>query len=149
MNSLISFSPAILGIAVVLQAGLNKKIAAQWGLTTAVLLNALVFAVVAIIFYSLSVWRMDWFPVNMKANFDSKTFLWWYIIPGILGCVLVFGGPWAVARWGAVHTFIIVISAQLLASLIWDWQVENLPVSTVRIAGIGLSWIGAFLVCKS
>ena len=57
MNSIISFSPALLGIVVVLQAGLNKKIAANWGLTTAVLLNAIVFAVLAIVLYSLNIWK--------------------------------------------------------------------------------------------
>ncbi len=149
MNSLISFSPALLGLVVVLQAGLNKKIAAQWGLTTAVLLNAVVFAVLAVLFYSLAVWKSDLFSPNMKSAFDLKTFSWWYLIPGALGCVLVFGGPWAISRWGAVHTFILIISAQLLASLLWDMYVESIPVSTLRIAGIVLAWLGAILVCNS
>lgn len=111
VTSLINFSPALLGLIVVLQAGLNKKIADQWGLTTTVLLNAVVFAVLAILFYVLALWKSDLFLPNMKAAFDPKTFSWWYLIPGALGCVLVFGGPWAIFRWGAVHTFILIILA--------------------------------------
>ncbi len=149
MNSLISFSPALLGLVVVLQAGLNKKIAAQWGLTTAVLLNAVVFAVLAVLFYSLALWKSDLFSPSLKSAFDPKTFSWWYLVPGALGCILVFGGPWAISRWGAVHTFILIISAQLLASLLWDMYVESIPVSTLRIAGIVLAWLGAILVCNS
>ncbi len=149
MNSLISFSPALLGIVVVLQAGLNKKIAANWGLTTAVLLNAIVFAVLAVVLYSLNVWKSDLFPENMKAVFNYKTFSWWYLVPGVLGCVLVFGGPWAVSRWGAVQTFILIISAQLVASLLWDIYIESIPVSTLRAAGIVLAWAGAIIVCNS
>ena len=149
MNTWVSFLPAILGFAVVLQAGLNRKISAQWGITTTALLNAIVFAVIAAVFYFLSSSRGDLFPSNMKPSFDLKTFSWWYLVPGALGCVIVFGGPMAIARWGAVHTFILIISAQLLASLLWDYSVEGLPVSPMRIAGISLAWIGAVLVCKS
>lgn len=142
MNSWVSFLPALLGIVVVLQAGLNRKISAQWGISGAVLLNALVFLVIAGVAYGL---RLP----NLKGEIEMKSFSWWYLVPGALGCVLVFGGPLAIARWGAVHTFILIISAQLLASLIWDSQVEGLPVSTMRIAGICLAWIGAVLVCKA
>ncbi len=149
MNSIVSFSPAILGLVVVLQAGLNRKISAQWGLTTAVLLNALVFLVLAVVFYGLNIWKSDLFPENFKTTFNMKSFSWWFLIPGALGCILVFGGPWAIGKWGAVHTFILIISAQLLASLIWDWQVEGLSVSPMRIGGIILAWIGALLVTFS
>lgn len=141
MNSWVSFLPAILGVVVVLQAGLNKKISAQWGISGAVLLNALVFFVIAGVTYL--------FAPNLKGNIELKSFNWWYLIPGALGCILVFGGPMAIMRWGAVHTFILIISAQLLASLVWDSQVEGLPVSTMRIAGIALAWIGAILVVKA
>lgn len=141
MNSWVSFLPALLGVVVVLQAGLNKKISAVWGISGAVLLNALVFLVIATVAY--------FFVPNMKGHIELKSFNWWYLVPGALGCLLVFGGPMAIMRWGAVHTFILIISAQLLASLIWDSQIEGLPVSTMRIAGIALAWIGAVLVCKA
>lgn len=141
MNSWVSFLPAILGVVVVLQAGLNKKISALWGISGAVLLNAVVFFVIAAVAY--------FFVPNMKGSIELKSFNWWYLVPGTLGCILVFGGPMAIMRWGAVHTFILIISAQLLASLVWDSQVEGMPVSTMRIAGIALAWIGAVLVCKA
>ena len=141
MNSWVSFLPALLGVVVVLQAGLNKKISAIWGISGAVLLNALVFLVIATVAY--------FFVPNLKGNIELKNFSWWYLVPGTLGCILVFGGPMAIMRWGAVHTFILIISAQLLASLVWDSQVEGMPISTMRIAGIALAWIGAVLVCKA
>ena len=141
MNSWVSFLKALLGVVVVLQAGLNKKISALWGISGAVLLNALVFLAIATVAY--------FFVPNMKGNIELKSFNWWYLVPGTLGCILVFGGPMAIMRWGAVHTFILIISAQLLASLVWDSQVEGMPVSTMRIAGIALAWIGAVLVCKA
>lgn len=149
MNFLISFSPALLGLAVVLQAGLNKRIAGQWGLSATVLLNAIVFAVVAALIYGLSIWKLDLFPENLRPLTSEKTVLWWYIVPGLLGCLLVFGGPWAIGKWGAVHTFIMIISAQLLGSLLWDWQVEAMSISPLRLAGIVLAWVGAVIVCMS
>jgi transporter family-2 protein len=142
MNSLVSFLPAILGVVVVLQAGLNKKISAQWGITGAVLLNAIVFLVIAGVVYGL---RLP----HLKGEIEMKSFSWWYLVPGVLGCVLVFGGPMAISRWGAVHTFILIISAQLLASLVWDSQIEGLSISTMRLVGIALAWIGAVIVCMA
>jgi bacterial/archaeal transporter family-2 protein len=143
MNIVISFAPALLGVIVVVQAGLNKKISAHWGLPAAVLLNAIVFAAIALCVFALQT------PSEQKSPFDLKNFSWWYLIPGALGCLLVFGGPWAISRWGAVHTFILIISAQLFTSLIWDLKIENLEVSKMRLAGIALAWIGAVLVCKA
>lgn len=143
MNTILSFTPALLGVVVVLQAGLNKKISAQWSLSAAVLLNALVFAAVAgsvFVFQSMG---------EQKPTVDFKTFSWWYLVPGVLGCILVFGGPWSIARWGAVNTFILIISAQLFTSLIWDIQIEGLAVSKMRLAGIALAWVGALMVCKA
>ena len=142
MNQIIKFSPIILGFVVVLQAGLNKKIAAQWGLSAAVLLNAVVFAILAFAVYALGLWKTE-------ATVSARSISWWYLIPVILGCILVFGGPWAISKWGALLTFILVITAQLLASLLWDIYVENIPVTTLRLAGVGITWVGALLVCNS
>lgn len=140
MSTAISFLPALLGVVVVFQAGLNRKISAQWGLASAVFLNALVFTIIA---------GVVWLKQNGKDQIDLKNISWWYVIPGIFGYMLVVGGPWAISRWGAVHTFILIISAQLLTSLIWDTQIEGLSVSPLRIAGIALAWIGAVMVCKA
>jgi transporter family-2 protein len=142
-------APAILGVLVVLQAGVNRKLASQWGLTSAVLLNALVLFILAALLFILCLWKPEFFPKNLRSSIDFKNFRLWFLLPGLMGFCLVIGGPFAVARWGAVQTFILVISAQLITSLIWDFQVEGLGISYMRLLGIALAWSGAFLIYKS
>ncbi len=148
MNPLITLAPAMLGALVVLQAGLNRKIASQWGLSAALLLNAIVLLIVAIAIYGLIFFKAEWFSNSVRPQVDLKIFSLWFILPGIIGCILVFGGPWAIAKWGAAQTFILLMSGQLLASLIWDLKVEGIAVSSVRLLGIGFTWIGVILACK-
>ena len=129
------FLPALLGILVVLQAGVNRKVAALCGLPAAVFLNAVVLTLSAGIFLALTAARSQWFPPEFRWSVDTKTVSPWFFFPGLIGFVLVLGGPWAISRWGALHTFILLISAQLLTSLVWDLTVEGLAVSRTRWAG--------------
>ena len=43
--------PVIVGVAVVLQGGFNRQVSQQWGLATTVLVNGLVFLVVALLLF--------------------------------------------------------------------------------------------------
>lgn len=148
MNHLIHFTPAVLGALVVLQAGLNRKIAAQWGLPVATVLNATVLAIGAFALLALSLSRSSALGTELTSHFDPKLARLWFVAPGLIGLCLVFGGPWAVARWGAVHTFVFLVSGQLLASLFWDWKVEGLPISKERLLGIALAWAGAWIATR-
>lgn len=126
--------PTLLGAFTVIQAGLNRKVGAVWGLPIAVLLNALVLTTGAAVLVFLS-----------KNDFEFKQMQWWFVLPGLLGLGLVFGGPWCVQRLGAVNTFVLLVSAQLLVSVIWDIQVEQRSIHWARLAGLGLAWVGAVL----
>lgn len=148
MNFLLTISPAFLGAFIVLQAGLNRKISSAWGLGAAVLLNAVVLLVAAIVLYIVIVTKTEWFSENVRGQIDFKTFSIWFLLPGLIGCLLVFGGPWAIAKWGASQTFILLMSGQLLASLLWDLKVEGIAVTYTRLLGIGFTWIGVILACK-
>ncbi len=139
--------PALLGALVVIQAGLNRRIAAHWGLPTAVVLNALVLTVGA--FALLIYFRLRADGGLNEIRFDAKLFAPWFLLPGLIGVGLVFGGPWSIAHLGAVTTFVLLISSQLLMSIIWDMKVENLDISNGRWLGIALAWLGALLVCRS
>lgn len=146
MNSWLQFIPAILGGLTVIQAGLNRKIAQNWGLSAAVLLNAAVLFVLAIILFIIG---LNAKSDLLQSNVDLSRISWWYVLPGIMGLCLVFGGPWSIHNWGAVHTFLLLVSGQLLFSLWWDFQVEGMPFSWMRIAGCGLAWLGVMLTTFS
>jgi uncharacterized membrane protein YdcZ (DUF606 family) len=149
MKYLLSLAPAIIGAGVVVQAGLNRQIAGQWGLSAAVLLNGVILAVGALIIFGVA-WRYpDFLPAEFAPSFATNFSPWWVILPGIIGLTLVLGGPWCIARWGAVHTFTVIISAQILASLVWDIKVENIPVSRERLIGVVITWVGVLLTVRS
>ena len=146
MNSLLQFIPAVLGGLTVLQAGLNRKIAQSWGLPAAVLINSTVLLILAGTLFFIG---LNTKTELLQTHIDLNRVHWWYVLPGIMGLCLVFGGPWSIHNWGAVHTFLLLVAGQLLFSLFWDFHVENMPFSWMRIAGCGLAWLGVMLTIFS
>jgi transporter family-2 protein len=148
LSSAARFVPAFLGIFVVLQAGLNRRMAQAWGLPTAVFLNAIVFTVLAAGIFFASQSQGDAMPEVLRVRFDAKAFALWFLLPGIFGFFLVVGGPWSISRLGAVQTFTLLISAQLATSLIWDRFVEDIAISPMRAIGVAVTWIGVLLAVR-
>ncbi len=137
--------PLLLGAFTVLQAGVNRKIAERVGLPAAVILNACWLALVGLVFF---------FATFKGAGLDRlaqipKTFTWWYLLPGIMGLCLVWGIPMVIKNIGAQFTFILIISAQLLVSLLWDYWAEGRGIPPIRLIGCALAWAGALLVARS
>lgn len=79
---------------------------------------------------------------------DFGEFRLWWLIPGLVGFVIVLGLPWAVARVGALSTFVALIGAQTLASALWDRWVSDIPFTGARIAGAGFAVLGIWLLCR-
>lgn len=132
--------PIVVGIMAVLQAGLNRRIAVLWGVGGASLLNACVFAAVALICYYTGVFA------NSKIQWGD--FKIWFLLPGILGFSLVAGLPYSIARWGALHTFLWLIASQIVASSFWDYLVEGQPFSWKKLLGGGVAIFGAWLAVQ-
>lgn len=133
--------PLILGCCTVMQAGLNRKITQAWSLPAAVFFNACVFLALSVGFLIAASSR------SSEALWDLKAFSLWFLLPGIFGFLLVMGGPWAVARLGAAQTFVLIVCAQLVASLLWDWKIESVEPTLQRFAGIALAVMGTLLAC--
>lgn len=146
MNPWLQFLPALLGGLTVLQAGLNRKIAQEWGLSAAVLVNASVLVLLAGILFFIGLQTKS---ELLQSNVDFSKMSWWFVLPGIMGLCLVFGGPWSIHNWGAVQTFLLLVAGQLLFSLFWDFHIENIPFSWMRIFGCGLAWLGVMLTTFS
>lgn len=134
--------PAILGFLIVCQAGLNRKIAAQWGLPAAAFLNSTVLWTSTALLLSLAVFHPSILPSGFQFQWGAQGFKFWYVLPGLFGLTLILGAPWCIARWGATYTFVLLISSQVVASILWDLKVENLSISRQRLVGAGLAWIG-------
>lgn len=145
MNPLILL-PVIVGTAVVVQAGLNRQIAAQWGLGGAVLLNsAVVMALAMVLFLAVKV-RPELFPGFLEVPGEpGRIEVWQAAMAGALGITIVAGLPWAFARLGALEVILTVMVAQVVASIVWDWRVEGIGVQPIRVIGAVVALGGAVL----
>lgn len=140
--------PFVLGIAAVLQATLNRQIAANSGLAAATALNMAIAAGCAFAFAAWCATRgaadgvMRWSP-------DVSAFRAWWVVPGVVGFLIVLGLPWSVQRIGALSTFVALVGAQMLTSALWDHFAGGIPLSATRIAGALCSLAGVVLLVRS
>lgn len=141
-----SLLPALLGVAAVLQGGLNRQISGSWGLAAAALFNTVVLLCVALALLALSRFRPDLVPSFFHLKGSLTAIRWWWILPGICGLALVAGIPWTISRIGAFPVFLGILGGQLVMSLAWDAWVEHHPVTLIRVFGAGLALLGAWIV---
>ncbi len=137
--------PVLLGAAAVMQAALNRQISTQWGLAPAVFLNSLLLVTAGLTCFLLVRSMPESFPAFMRDRGSFQNFKWWYFLPGFFGFCLVAGIPFSIHKVGALKTFVALIGAQLVTSLIWDAAVENMPISLYRVLGAGMAFFGALL----
>ena len=135
--------PFTLGCLAVLQVALNKRIAGVMGLTQAVILNAFVLLVVALAFWLMARGSREQLGEWLVGSGGPGDFQLWWVIPGLCGLTLVAGMPWAAARIGALQTFVLMVAAQMVFSILWDHFAEDLPVTLPRVVGAGLAIAGA------
>ncbi|MBZ4418349.1 DMT family transporter [Myxococcus sp. RHSTA-1-4] len=141
---LISLVPLLCGLAVVAQAGLNRRFAGQWGLLSAVLVNMVVATVATFGVYAVARYVPGLMADSSGAQgrfFDG--FTPWHLLPGLCGVLIVLGMPAAIGRLGAVQSVLLLMAAQLLTSLIWDALVEGRPATLARVLGSAVAFAGA------
>jgi len=131
--------PFIVGFCAVIQAGLNRKIAASWGLSWTIVLNTSILLAVGFLCLSMGLW---------SGKAASSTFRLWYLIPGLAGFAIVAGLPLSVGKIGALSTFLILISAQIIFSALWDKGFEGIALSWTRALGATLVLVGAWIATR-
>ena len=133
--------PVLLGLGVILQSGLNRKIAAVYSFPIATLMNSFVLMTTSFIVYFLSR-RLVNGQMSLNMTELLKDFRWWYVIPGLCGYAIITGLPFSINRIGAMKTFLLFLVTQIILSVIWDAYVESREVLTMQIVGVSLSLIG-------
>lgn len=140
--------PIMTGVSIVLQGGLNRASADQMGLLSAVLLNALVFLVLATTLWALARFGILSLPEQMGAG-SFRSLQLWQLWPGLFGFLIVLLVPWSIMHLGAGLTFSLVIATQLIVSILWDsLRGHGLPGTGMWI-GIALVLAGAILILRS
>lgn len=139
--------PIMVGIVGVIQGGLNQRLGDKIGLLGAVAMNN----AVGFIFSMLLMFGVLYGIGSTKGMFSIdpsglKSLQWWFWIPGICGFLVVLGIPFSMKSLGATKVFLLIIAAQLVSSILWDFFVEGLGVSWERLVGSALALSGAYLV---
>lgn len=133
-----------LGLAAVLQGGINRYASARWGLTPIILLNNLVIFIAGIALFFLVRARPALFPDFFRSR-GVTDFSWWYLLPGLFGLCLVAGIPFVMSKIGALRVFVGIVAGQMIFGLLWDFFVEGIPMNNTRIIGALLTLIGVFV----
>jgi uncharacterized membrane protein YdcZ (DUF606 family) len=138
--------PVAVGVAVVVQAGINRQLAGQWGLAATATVNSVVVLLLALAVFATARLRPDAVPeiFRMPQEFAAMP-AWRLFVPGALGLLVVLGLPWSFERLGALQVILTVLVAQLVASLLWDAWVEGIAAHPLRIAGAMIALGGAAL----
>lgn len=135
-----------LGAVAVFQGVINRQIAAEWGLTSAILLNNAVIFLAGLLLFGLVRLYPDLFPEFFKSKFNVSQFSWYFVLPGLFGLMLVAGIPLAISQLGALNVFVGLVSAQIVVSGIWDHFVSDVPLTWSRVLAASFAILSVLLL---
>jgi len=134
--------PITIGLSVVLQGILNRKMSLVWGLPEVIVLNGAVFFIISLAYY----FGVRLFSPEMP---PLKSPEYWYFLPGICGFLIVLGVPSSIGIMGPTKTFITLIVSQVVFSLALEKVIFGDSPGTLKIVGAAIATIGAVLVAIS
>lgn len=137
--------PIALGAGVLLQSTINRQMAEPYGLATAVLINAVIFFVFSLFFFYFAKYSTDLVPEFFRPKLQNFSFQWFYVLPGVCGFALVFGLPWSMRNLGAAPSFILLVAAQIVGSVLLDIFYFHNLVNQYKIIGAILTLCGAVI----
>ena len=138
--------PFTLGVIGILQGGLNRQISNSIGVAQATLISNIVTVIICVAFYFLVKSAPHLFPEFFRIKAPILTYQWWYIFPAIFGFMIVAGLPFAISEIGAVRVTILLIAAQMLTGVMWDFFIEDITLSPTKVLGMLLALASVLLI---
>lgn len=133
--------PLAVGVAGILQGGVNGKLSKDIGLAQALLIgNTFVFVITFFLIFGVYKYP-DFFPSYFRINAPLSSYKWWYLLPGMFGFIIISGLPIGMIKLGGIKTTVLIIVAQMITSIIWDVTVEKLPMNTLKSLGLLFSLV--------
>ena len=146
MNILFYLLPVIIGASTILQGSLNRQIASTVGVFQATLVtNTVTTLFCAVAFYFVQTYPAA-FPDFFKSSAPLSTFKWWYLIPSIFGFLIINGMPFAFSKLGAVKVTILLVAAQMITSLLWDYYVDHLTLNLYKVCGLFFAFLSVVFI---
>lgn len=137
--SLVWFIPLTLGAIGVLQAALNKQMSTSLGVASMTLIGSFVTLIFAAILYLVVKLSPGHFPEFFHLKAPLHQIKWWYFIPGLFGMMFVAGLPYGFYKMGAANFITGLIASQMVAGVLWDLTVDNIPLTKVKLLGMALA----------
>ena len=135
----------LLGMVGIFQGGLNRQMAEHIGVIQAITAGSLITTTLAFtaLFF---LWNSpSLFPDFFHLRSSVGNFKWWYIIPGFFGFYVIVTLPFVIYKIGAVKVTILLVGAQILASIFWDLAVEKIPLTFLKTTAMILAAISVLL----
>lgn len=133
--------PLAVGIAGILQGGVNEKISKDIGLAHGLMVGNTFVLILSILLIILTIKYPHIFPEYFKLKASFSTFRPWYLLPGLFGFIIITGIPMSIVKIGAIKTTVLIVVAQMITSIIWDLSVEKLPLNFMKSLGLFFSVI--------
>lgn len=128
--------PIILGVTTIFQTQIVKRMSETYSLFQAAFINNLTGLILIGLIYYFS---------NDKKEFAISQFQPFFLFAGLFGVFFVLGAPFAVSKIGPARFFIILVAAQIISSLIWQYYSDPVDISVKKIAAATLVFLGAYL----
>lgn len=139
------FFSILVGLCILMQGVLNRQFSLTYGLAMATFVNALVFAVLGFGLFVVAQKFPLSFPEFLPPKLSHFEFKAWHIIPGICGFMIVVLTPWGIHHLGAAQVFILIVSSQIFFGFLWDYFVNSIQFSVVKIFGLVLVILGSIV----
>lgn len=135
-SNLFLLIPILLGLTTILQTHFVKKMSETYTLFQAAIVNNITGVILLFVIY---------YFFTDKKEFEISQFQPIFLLAGLFGVFFVLGAPMAVSKIGPARFFIILVAAQILFSLTWQYFADPVEISVKKIAAALLVFVGAYL----
>jgi len=141
--------PLILGTIGILQGTINRQVATHIGVAQATLITNLATVIICFIFYFYAKSNTELLPEIFHVKAPITIYKWWFIFPPLFGFLIVAGMPFAFYKLGAVKVTVLLIAAQMVTSVIWDYIIDDIGLNLYKVIGIIFAVLSVTMITLS
>lgn len=141
--------PLFIGCFGILQGAINRVISTHIGVAQAALITNIGSTIICVFFYMFARAYSNLLPELYHVKAPLSTYKWWYVLPPLLGFMIIAGIPFSIAKLGAVKVTVGLIAAQMITSVVWDLCVEGVTINLMKFIGIVFAFLSVTFITLS
>lgn len=134
------------GIVGVIQGAFNKNISMEIGVAQTAFIGSFITFVAAAVFYFFVKANPELVADFFRIKAPLTHYRWWFPIPALCGFVFIAALPFAFSGLGAVKATVLMIAAQMITSVIWDYFVDGVEVNMMKLGGLLLAFASVLMI---